>query len=87
MIPQVRHLANAAVVTDDIIAPTKVDHEASIRFSENRDIGADDAHYVITATKPRMTEAAPTPTRKRRSWSFVRKTDVTFLHLPHTKQP
>ena len=24
--------------------------EASIRFSENKDIGADDAHYVITAT-------------------------------------
>ena len=52
---QVRHFANAAVVTDDIIAPMNVDHdyslcEASIRFSENKDIGADDAHYVITAT-------------------------------------
>ena len=52
---QVRHFANAAVVTDDIIAPMNVDHdytlcEASIRFSENKDIDADDAHYVITAT-------------------------------------
>ena len=45
---QVRHFANAAVVMDDIIALLLC--EASIRFSENKDIGADDAHYVITAT-------------------------------------
>ena len=45
---QVQHFANAAVVTDDIIGPMNVDHD--IRFSENKDIGADDAHYVITAT-------------------------------------
>ena len=43
---QVRHFANVAVVTDDIIEAC----EASIRFSENKNIGADDAHYVITAT-------------------------------------
>ena len=48
---QVRHFANAAVVMDDIIAPMNVDLcEVSIRFSENKDIGADDAQYVITST-------------------------------------
>ena len=29
----------------------------------------------------------PTPMRKRRSLSFARKTDVTFLNLPHIKLP
>ena len=60
-ISQVRHFTNAAVVTDDIIAPMNVDHDYS---------------YM-----------KPTPMRKRRSLSFARKTDVTFLHLPHIKLP
>ena len=48
---QVRHFVNAAVVTDDIIAPMNVDHDYSyVKLPSDSDIGADDAHYVITAT-------------------------------------
>ena len=47
---QVQHL-NAAVVTDDIIAPMNVDHDYSyVKLPSDSDIGADDANYVITAT-------------------------------------
>ena len=68
--PVTRHFVKAAVVTDDIIAPMNVDHDYS---------------YVNLPKDSVRTKTLVRMMRMRRRLSFVRKTYVTFLHLPHIK--
>ena len=73
--------------TTDVETQTNPVKISQVRHFTNAAVVTDDIIIAPMKVDHDYPYVKPTLMRKRRNLSFARKTDVTFLHLPHIKLP